>query len=410
MPQLPPIGAEISAPGLVPIGAEVPASGMSAKISPVIPPREAARRVTEALPNIGGMAGSLVGGSKNNPAGMALAAIGGAGGEGFRQALQALQGNWDKVPPNLQAQFTAIVESGVKQGGLEGAGRYILGPLMQLTGSRLYRSVLKPSLAIRSEFGGPEVAKTLVQAGVPITRSGAGTEKAIAALKTSGQDTAATLAAAEAAGAKPVTMRPVAQSLNATRATVANRALRAEPLARVEEMRGQLLTENPGKIPLTRAQAMKQAEQDLAIKAYQQEARGQAVNALETSVHEDIARGLKEAIERRVPGIRNKNLRTQALIGAVKAISGAEARIANRDFIGMGDLLALTTGTAGYAAGGTKAAGLGIIQEVLTRPELASRLGIVLDRAGQPLVTPQALRLLHEAVNQMSVSGQQEQQ
>lgn len=357
-------------------------------------------RAVSALPTAGGMAGGLLGGSKSNPVGIALAAIGGAGGEGIRQTLEAVRGNWDQVPPDIQSRLAAIVEEGVKQGGLEGAGRYIIGPLTQMVGSGIFRSALKVGKSVRDEFGGKAVTDTLVKAGVPITRSGSGTEKVAGLLKEAGQDTAQTIASAQAAGAKPVTMRPVAKALDRTRATVNDRALRQEPLERVQQMRDQLLTENPGQIPLPRAQAMKQAEQDLAIKAYQQEAKGIPVNNLDTSVHEDIARGLKEAIERRVPGIRNKNLRTQQLIGALKAISAAEGRIANRDPVGMGDALALGTAMGGYHLGGAEGAALGVLQEVLTRPEIASRLGIVLDRAGKPQITPQILRVVHESLNQ----------
>lgn len=358
-------------------------------------------RAIAALPMAGGMAGSLLGGTRSNPIGIALAAIGGAGGEGFRQTLEAVRGNWDRVPPTIQAQLTQIVHEGVAQGGLEGAGRYIIGPLMRIVGRGVYRSALKVPKAVREEFGAREVADTLVREGVPISRAGAGTARTERALSAAGQETRQMLAAAEAAGAKPVTARPVAQSLQRTRDTVADRALREQPLAEVQGMRDALLKENPGPITLTRAQAMKQAEQDLAIQAYKQEARGAPVNSIDTSVHEDIARGLREAIERRVPGIKNKNLRTQRLIGALKAITAAEGRIANRDPVGMGDTLALATGAAGYSALGPSGVALGVIQEALTRPELASRLGIAFDRAGKPRVTPQVMRLVAEAVNQL---------
>lgn len=379
--------------------------GMSVDASPIITPREAAERMTEALPNIGGMAGSLAGGSRSNPVGMALAAIGGAGGESWRQALEAVQGNWDKVPPDLQSQFTQIVEEGAKQGGMEGAGRYILGPLSKWIGAAVYRGALKPSQAVRSEFGGNQVTGTLIDAGIPITRSGSGTEKVGQLLKASGADTTQTLADAQASGAKPVTMRPVVQSLDRTRGTVGNRVVRSGPLQDVQQARDAALRENPGRIPLTRAQQMKQAEQDLAIQAYRAEAKGAPVNSIDTSIHEDLARGLREAIERRVPGIRNKNMRTQQLIGAMKAIANAEGRIANRDPVGMGDALALGTAIGGYHMGGYEGAAAGVLQEVLTRPEIASRLGIALDRLGKPLVTPQAMRAVAEAVNQLQISS-----
>lgn len=392
-----------------------PADATDAEISAALetPPASArgkpARSWTDAaidaLPSVGGTLGGLAGGTKFNPIGMGLAAIGGAGGEGFRQTLEAIRGNWDQVPPDLQSQLTSIIEEGVKQGGLEGAGRYILGPLSQMLGNGVYRSVLKVPKPARDEFGGHAVTDTLIKAGVPITRTGSGTEKVGALLGQAGQDTASTIKAAEAAGAKPVTMRPVVKALQGTKEKVADRVIRTGPENEVRAARDAALAENPGPIPVSRAQAMKQAEQDLAVQAYKAEAKGAPINSIDTSVHEDLARGLREAIERRVPGIRNKNLRTQQLIGALKSISAAEGRIANRDPIGMGDALALGTGTAGYHMAGAEGAALGILQEVLTRPEIASRLGIALDRAGKPMVTPQILRAVDEAVNQMTESS-----
>ena len=359
-------------------------------------------RMVDALPSVGGLAGSLIGGSKSNPFGMLLAATGGAGGEAYRQALSAINGDWEKVPPDVQSQMSAILAEGVKQGGLEGAGRYVLGPIMKLFGRAIYRSGLKPSVDVRREFGGADVTNTLVEAGVPITRTGRGTEKVEALLGTAGRETRDLVAAAEASGTRGGTMRPVLRSLNRTRGNVTERALRQEPLEEIQGFRDAVLRENPGQQSVSRLQSMKQAEQELATKAYQAEARGIPVNNLEVALHEDLARGLREAIERRIPSIANKNARTQDLIGALKAITAAEGRIANNNLIGMGDLLALGSGVgAATATGRPSMMAVGVLQEVLTRPEIASRLGIVMDRAGRPQITPQILRTISEAVNQV---------
>ena len=362
-------------------------------------------RALDALPTIGGMAGGLLGGSKLNPMGMLLAATGGAGGEAVRQTLASIAGRWDEVPPDVQAQMQAIISEGVKQGGMEGIGRYVLGPITKLFGRALYRSALKPPKDVRADFGAKEVTNTLVDAGVPITRNEAGTAKVEALLKAAGQDTAHTIKAAEVAGAKPVNMRPVVGELQRTRDEVSKRVVRGPGRQEVDTFRDAALKENPNPVALTQAQGMKQAEQDLALKAYRAEARGAPVNSIETAIHEDLARGLREAIERRVPGVRGKNKRTQDLIGALKAITAAEGRIANNNLVGIGDALALGAAGVGYAAGGPQLAALGIVQEVLTRPEIASRLGIALDRAGKPQITPQALRALSEAVNQLTAGS-----
>lgn len=366
-------------------------------------------RIVEALPTVGGLIGGVSGAGKTNPVGMLLAAAGGSIGEVARQALQAWNGRWDVVPPDVQSQITGIIAEGAKQGGLEAGGRYIVGPVLKILGRATYRSALKPSVEVRREFGGREVTDTLVDAGVPITRTGAGTERTSQLLNEAGQDTAQTIAAADASGVKPVNMRPVVAELGRTRDRAANRVVRGPATAEVNVMRDAALAENPGRVSITRAQAMKQAEQDLATAAYKAEAKGATVNSIDTAMHEDLARGLRQAIERRIPSIADKNKRTQDIIGALKAISQAEGRIANNNIIGMGDMLALGSGVGAAAiTGRPMAAAVGVLQEVLTRPEIASRLGIVMDRAGKPLVTPQALRVINEAVNQLRLSGNKE--
>jgi hypothetical protein len=360
--------------------------------------------VRDALPTIGATGASLLAGGKSNPFGMLLAAVGGAGGEGYRQALAAMEGKWDEVPPDVQSQMKAILTEGIKQGGMEGVGRYVLGPITKLFGRALYRSALKPPKEVRAEFGAKGVTDTLVDAGVPITRSEAGTAKVEGLLREAGQDTSQTIAAAEAAGAKAVNMRPVVQSMDRTRDEVSSRVVRGPAVQQVQSTRNAALKQNPKPIPVTDAQKMKQAEQGLAIDAYKKEARGIPVNNIDTMLHEDLARGLRESIERRVPGVRGKNKRTQDLIGALRAITAAEGRIANNNLVGMGDALALGTAGVGAAMGGPELAALGIVQEVLTRPEIASRLGIVLDRAGKPKITPQAMRAIDEAVSQLTAS------
>lgn len=359
-------------------------------------------RLVDALPTIGGMAGGLVGGSKSNPFGMLLAATGGAGGEGLRQALSAISGDWDRVPPDAQSQMSSILAEGVKQGGLEGVGRYVLGPIMKIFGRAMYRSALKPSVALRKEFGGKKITDTLVDAGIPITRTERGTEQAEKMLAAAGKDTMDTIAAS---GAKPGTIRPVLKSLDATRGDVSKRVVRGPAEQEIQAFRDTALKENPGQIPVTRLQEMKQAEQGLALQAYKAEMRGAPVNSLETSMHEDLARGLREAIERRIPSIADKNKRTQDIIGALKAITAAEGRIANNNLIGMGDILSLVSGAGAAAVTGRPSmAAIGVLQEVLTRPEIASRLGIVMDRAGKPQITPQMLRAVNEAVNQLTAA------
>lgn len=371
----------------------------------MVPRASIADRAVASLPAAGAMAASSLAGGRSNPVGIGLAAVGGAAGEAWRQTISALRGDWDQVPATMVERAQQIVTEGLKQGGIEGAGRYVLAPLLRLFGQTVYRGALKPSNSVREEF--PGVTAVAVREGLPITRAAVGTDKAARLVSESGAATRRTLEAAEAAGAKPVTMRPVAQSLARTRASVADQAIREADLKRVQTIRDRLLTENPRGVPLSRAQTMKQAEQKRAIAAYKKQARGQPVNELRLSAREDIARGLREAIERRVPDVGPMNKRTQELIGALKAVAAAENRIANNNILGGTEAVSgIITIGAGLRGDLKTAAALGLLTEVLTRPELASRLGIVFDRAGRPRVTPQALRTIGEAVNQVALEVQ----
>lgn len=365
----------------------------------------------DLIPAAGATVGGVLGGAAGLPTfgiGAAPGALIGAsslaaGGESLRQLINHYRGV--DAPATAADAATQIAKEGVMGGVGEGVGRYVVAPVLEAAGRGLYRSVLKPPIAVRQDFGGDAVTNTLIQAGVPISRSGAGEAKTLELLRNAGRDTANTIAEAEAAGVPPIPMRAVVGSLYRTRAKVAERAVRTPALSQIRDFSNMVLSDNPALVSPTRAQAMKQAEQELAINAYKAEMRGAPVT-LEPSMHEDLARGLRQAIERRIPSTASKNQRTQDLIGALKAITSAEGRIANRDFIGMGDVLSLASGLGATAATGNPyGLAVGVLQEVLTRPEIASRLGIALDRSGQMArskFTPSILRVIGEAVDQLT--------
>lgn len=351
----------------------------------------------ETLPTVMGGAMSLAGGGRSTPVGMLLAGIGGAGGEGYRQAINALQGDWDQVPPDLRSQAQAIVQEFATQGGTEGIGR-AFGPLLKFFGRAMYGTALKAPKAVHQEY--PTVVKDAVAAGIPITRSKAGTAKAERVLDEAGDKVSEALAIAQARGAAPVDMVTATQATHRTAQEIGKQAAPAAGLSRLQRRRADILRQNPPDIDLARAQEMKRAEQKLAIQAYRARAKGAPVNDVDTAVHEDVARGLREQIEQSADavGVENVgplNADVQRKIGVLKAVEGAEDRIANNNLIGMGDFLSAGFGLGtGAAVDPIAGAGTFLLTEGLTRPEIASRVGIGLDRTGNPRVTPNLLRAL----------------
>lgn len=337
------------------------------------------------LPMAGAFGGSLLGTIGGIPGRIAGAGIGGALGKGAEMLT-------DDTDQGFMEGATAMGTEGLKQAGFEAAGG-VVGKALKAGGSRLFQSMLKPSKAVRQEF--PTVVRDSIKAGVPVGKRGA--EKADRLVTEAGQRTRETLASAEAAGAKPVNMRPVVASLGRTRAKVAKQPMREADLQTVRGVRNQALKENPHPISLTQAQEMKQAAQRVAGEGYSKIAKGGDVNSVPLDANMDLASGLRAAIERRVPAVAPLNQRTQKLIGVRRAAEDAEGRIANNAPIGLG----MSTGIAGAAGLGagafsgdtTTGAGTAAAILALTNPALASRLAIGMDRAA-PVAsfTPQMLR------------------
>lgn len=350
--------------------------------APTAPARTWTDTAVDAAPMVGGM----IGGSMGGPLG---AAIGGGAGTGYGALIQhagELPGAVADVARNVvtnpratlsgfaqgagEGALAAAKNAGI-QGAFEGAGA-LLGKGLSAGASRLYQSVAKPAKALRAEF--PTVVQDALQSGVPLGSRGA--TKADALLTQAGNATTAAVQRAEAAGAKPVTMRPVLKSLQSVEQNVANQPLREVDLGTLRTIRNQTLKENPAPLSLTQAQQMKQAAQRVAGEGYKKIARGGDINSVPLDANMAIASGLKTAIERRVPDIGPLNAQTQKLIGVNRMVEAANERIANNAPIGMNDALSVILGAGGYGAFGAPGLGAGVAMKVLGTPAIASRLAI----------------------------------
>ena len=108
-------------------------------------------------------------------------------------------------------------------------------------------------------------------------------------------------------------------------------------------------------------------------------------NSYQAEAGQMIAQKIKEGIEVQVKGIKEINWKQGKMIELRKEVAKAANTIANRDIFGMGDLLG--TGIGGQM-GGVQGAIIGLtVRQLISRPSIASRLGIGLfkDSAGKKL-------------------------
>ena len=121
--------------------------------SPSTPSKGWGESIADALPTVGGMAGSLLGGSKLSPVGMALAGVGGAAGEAFKQVADSVRGDFSDVPDSVGGRLRKIAGEGLKQGGIEGLGRG-MGAAIRPVAKTIYGLALRPSKALARDAGG----------------------------------------------------------------------------------------------------------------------------------------------------------------------------------------------------------------------------------------------------------------
>lgn len=108
--------------------------------------------LVDALPSALGTAFSFAGGSKALPTGLALSALGGAAGEGARQVIRSVQGQWDQVPETMGGRIKAMGREAVGQGAMEGVGRGLAGVVTPIA-KAAYGLAVRPAKALRKTYG-----------------------------------------------------------------------------------------------------------------------------------------------------------------------------------------------------------------------------------------------------------------
>lgn len=343
----------------------------------------------QALPTIGGLAGSLAGGKKALP-GIVGAGLGGALGETVRQAMSP-------EPWNLGG----VAVEAAKQAGLDVVGRGASN-LLRAGAPSLYQSVAKPSLALRREF--PEAVPQAIKDAVLLTKGGS--DKARRLVGESAGQAQAMLTQHPAPPIPGQEVTPAFQEMltrlkerakggvdvSADRQAVADRMTRltAQPPMRVGE-----------------ANTVKQEMQNLGDAAMRAEERG--AKALTTADELDIAtgRGLRKGIESRVPEVRDLNRQTQNRMGVSQMVDQGVGREGNNLKFGMRDLIGVGTGGGlGYMLGSMPAgvAAYGA-QRLLSTPATGSAISVAMDRAAR-IPYSQLMRAIMLAKLGLDESGQ----
>jgi hypothetical protein len=314
---------------------------------------------------LGGVGGGVVGGPGGAYVGATLGA--GAGGALGQGAQDLVQGR----TPSLGD----MGDAGVKQGVLEAGGR-ALGAGVGALGRGMYRGgvALLPRTMKEAH---PNIAATGLKERIALTKRGA----AKANREVAGSATTARrmISDAEAGGAEPIDPATVNQAMGQV-----GQRMRAEAALGLPDetptlrARSQAFSrQHMGGIPLTRAQELKEVAQDRSVSAYKARDRGAVINNNELLMDEAQARGLREALESRVPNLGATNARTQNLMGVRDAAEHAA---------GTGHVLSRTTGAAaGALIGGS---GGGLLPAVaaaagglaLTTPGGLTSTGLALDR------------------------------
>jgi hypothetical protein len=303
----------------------------------------------------------------------------------------------------LEAEGFGPLLTGAADGGLAGAGVLKVGGealgLGQKVARRIYSGLLKPKQGLKDSFGGAqEIAGTLLNERAPITRGGLA--KVTSRLGQSRGQAMDLVKAAEQQGTQGVIPKDVIGEFG----DVVGQLRKRVDIGQANELpkvgaRGKAILKTAGRsggdIPLTRAQALKETAQDASSGAYRAMERGaqkqlSADDLLDTAT----ARGLRAGIERKVPGVKVQNQRSQALIGGKNALEDALERDANT--LGVGgakDTLAMFAGGGAYAAGaGPAAIPLAVGTRLMTTPSTGSMGAILLNEASKSGILDAATR------------------
>jgi len=361
------------------------------------PPKDARTwtdTAVDALPLIGGMAGGIVG-APLGPLAIGTAAIGGAGGEGFRRAIQTLRGK-RPIDDSTSETLKGLATEGRAQGAAQAVGLGV-GALASKTGHALYRGLLKPKDAVVAKYG--DVVPGLIKRNRLITPGGAAKSKAAMLASRDAADDVV----ARASGRTPFIRSSDVAQFDDVSKTLAERALGGQAdetgkvVERVARLRRTMDSANDGLgLDVAEANVVKR-QLDKAVDAAQRAVdRGFSGQLSADDMLNDATRKALSAKIDAIAGTGQQNATTRALAGETTALKHAVKRTGNNMLVGPRDLMAAGMGMGGgYITGDPeKGAGLGILARLLMSPRYGSAAAIGLVKGGK--LSPDALRLLRE--------------
>lgn len=355
--------------------------------------------ISEALPTVGGMAGSLLGGSKMSPVGMALAGVGGAAGEAFKQVADSVRGDFSDVPETVMGRLQKIAGEGIKQGGLEAGGR-VIGAAVQPVAKALYGLALRPSKALMRDAGGGKLLKGVRRIvdqgyGDNVMPSGMGVGRADRLVKASVNE--ATQIAARSP--QKVSTQRVMQRATDDQAKRAVGELTSTGIApktdKIAEQMGNLIDANPAEMSMSQLLQVRRGAEDVAAPVFKAAKLPGGPGRVATGSEPSVARSISGAAKQTLDDVlgapfQKVNQRTQARSAVKSAVDDASSR-PNM----LTNLLAGSVGVASSGGDPMEAAKNGIMLRLLFSPTAlgGTALGIGKAPYSQLLRTAQLAQL-----------------
>lgn len=323
----------------------------------------------DALPLIGGMAGGMAGAALG-PLAIGTAAIGGAGGEGFRRTINALRGKG--VDASAGETIAGITRSGAEQGIGQAVGMGAAAGLAK-AGKLAMRGAVGAQTALRRKFPTVDLEDIALREGVGLP----GTDIPKAASAAS-KGVSAAGRAADAGGAAKIQPREITKGLRPLydRAT---QTRRPDAQREIVEAANSVRNTFRGGIGVEDALATKS---DLASQASQ--VMQGAANPRSASTAKKIlgaeSRALGKAAKARGPGVGEALERSQELMALEEAVKSMANPSRLRLVIGGG------AGAASGFGSGDPLQGVqsGLAMYALTSPRSLSLLGQLLAK-GAPV-------------------------
>jgi hypothetical protein len=260
-------------------------------------------------------AGLATGGVGAFPA-MVASGLGGAAGAAAGIKAHDVSTGTSTPPPTALREMG---EQGLAGAAGEGVGR-VATAAASGTASWLMNKALSPSAKLAREF--PELAQTAIDHALTVTKGG---YEAAQGFLTAARQRADDLIAKAQGASDFIHPHEIASAVADVYDQLKTRALGAQDVGKLQKLTDSFLaTKQP--MTLTEAQALKRSEQQLAQRGYRALDQGTQTNDIPTLFHQAIARGAREALETRVPGLAEANRSTQALLGTTRAIGQATSR------------------------------------------------------------------------------------